>query len=259
MKRKTILFLGFSYLALIAVILIFGLGMRKTRSSSSTETLISPDTPVDEAEAAASRAATELSPPALTRTLTPVFETDTKEGTSSPTESITERAEAETGVPTWTFTTAKPDSTRTPTKAAYPLDQTLTITPEASKTQTRSPVNTSTVTTTPEQQTGWEGEWTVWFEQEDGAYISGEITINISATDLAGNGILGGIEYTFEGFAPDEWRVHGSWTSSSNSGSFIWEMLSDGQFGGRRDGSFGFCGVRPGLTKPDPCFIPIIS
>ena len=101
----------------------------------------------------------------------------------------------------------------------------------------------------------WGGFWFVYLEQADGTYLSGELTLTVAEADLAGSGTIGDAPYEFEGTIIDNGEgVQGTWTSPSGSGTFAWTALAEAEFAGSRDASLGFCGARPGLPQPAPCY-----
>ncbi|NLB18351.1 MAG: hypothetical protein GX825_06410, partial [Syntrophomonadaceae bacterium] len=163
----------------------------------------------------------------------------------------------------------QPTSTQKPQATAqnpYPItSQTPNPTnkPAATSTSTTKPSNTptstftKTLTPTATVQTGWAGTWTVWFQQVDGNYISGEMTIDAGTSEFNTTVLLGGKQYTFEGrIILNATQVLGSWTSDSTSGGFWWGLTENQEFVGGWDNQYGFCGIRAGQSQPEPCFSP---
>jgi len=147
-------------------------------------------------------------------------------------------------------------ATRQPTRPVI-LAPTVTFTQaqvRATATRTQTPLP-ATATATESVPVGWEGQWVVYMEQINGAYVTGIIDLDVNGEKLTGSGTIYGEQYAFEGFANDINSAEGYWTSQSATGYFRWQTLSTGQFGGSKDDQYGFCGARPGGTKPEPCRI----
>lgn len=197
--------------------------------------------PTATAENTTPQAGTPTPIPTQTRTATAALTQ-----TSTPAASSTQTRTA-TATLTQTRTSAVPSTqTRTPTST---LTATATPTKTATLTQTSTP--------TPTLQTGWAGEWKISWQMDDGNYVEGTISVGVSGTDFTASGAIGGINYTFTGIIVDqELTAFGSWTSPTSNGSFIWQAVGDGQFGGSRDLDFGFCGAREGSDLPEPCYVP---
>lgn len=179
---------------------------------------------------------------------------------------------AETGAPPTGATPSQPIPTvSVPTNAAgtgLPPTQgsgqptspnpTAIITPSKTPTRTNTPVPTATPTATP--QTGWEGVWVVYFQQTNGTYQTGEMTVTLNDTDLNAEGVINGIPFTFSGRILSGGLVaSGTWSSAQTSGSFTWTLVQSNQFGGDRDLMYGICGARVGAQPPEPCYIPPLS
>jgi len=198
-----------------------------------------------------SQAGTPTPTPTPTRTATATLtQTRTPAGPSTQTRTPV--------VPSTQTRTATATLTQTRTSAA---PSTLTHTPASTLTATATPTKTATLTQTstptPTLQTGWAGEWKVSWQMDDGNYVEGTISVGVSGTDFTASGAIGGINYTFTGIIVDqELTAFGSWTSPTSNGSFIWQAVGDGQFGGSRDLDFGFCGAREGSDLPEPCYVP---
>ena len=144
----------------------------------------------------------------------------------------------------------QPANTATPTKK--PTTNTATATQKPSNT----PTPTKTLTPTVTMQTGWEGEWKVFWQAQNQTYVEGMLTVEVAGTDFTAIAFLEGVNYTFTGrIIRDGETAFGNWTSPTSTGGFIWNDLGTGQFGGSRDNVFGFCGAREGVVPPNPCFI----
>lgn len=139
----------------------------------------------------------------------------------------------------------QPTATRTPTNKP-----TNTATPRPSNTAT------ATITLSPTQQTGWAGEWKVFWQLDNSNYVEGTITVEVVDTDFTASGTLGGVNYSFTGSIIEQGlSSFGNWTSPTSSGNFIWNNVGAEQFGGSRDTYFGFCGARSGVIPPNPCYL----
>lgn len=149
--------------------------------------------------------------------------------------------------------------TRTNTRAANP-SATSALNPSATPTRTPAASATSAPTATSTQATGWQGEWNINFQKNDGAYVSGTIIVALNGEELNAEGTLNGIPYQFNGrVVNDGLRAFGSWSNTQTSGSFTWTLVQTNQFGGDRDLMYGVCGARAGEAMPDPCYIPPLS
>ena len=153
----------------------------------------------------------------------------------------------------------------TQTRAATQPDQptnvsTATKKPANTAAATTTPTKTATLTPSPTMQTGWAGNWNVFWQLDNNNYVEGTITVEVAGTDFTASGTVGGVEYFFEGNIIDQGlSAFGNWTSLSSSGNFIWTTVGAGQFGGSRDTYFGFCGARNGVFPPNPCYLsPIL-
>ena len=146
--------------------------------------------------------------------------------------------------------------TATPTRTPTP-SRTATGAPNATATPSKTATNTATWTPSPTAQAGWEGEWKILWQANNQSYVEGTLSILVVGTDLTGTGTWGGVNYSFTGrIIYDGETAFGNWTSSAGNGSFIWENVGIGQFGGSRDLDFGFCGAREGTKMPDVCYVP---
>ena len=237
-----------------------------TQQSSELETATY--LPSDTQALAAS--ATGTSPASIVATNTrPPAATSTKASSSTqPTQSVitsypvptSQTASTNTPVPTNTaIATITPVPTNTTISTDAPTG-TFTATATATATRTATATATATQTLAPTAQTGWEGEWNVFWQLEDQIYVEGTLSIEVVGTDLTATGTLDGVDYSFTGRVIQEGELaFGNWTSATNNGGFIWNDLGEGQFGGSRDLYFGFCGAREGVDPPEPCYIPPLS
>ena len=131
-------------------------------------------------------------------------------------------------------------------------------TPTPTRPAAPSPTNTPSPTAT--QPSGWQGDWDISFQKEDGTYLSGQISVNMNGSDLAAEGLINGIRYQFTGrLIYDNQHMMGTWSSPQTSGSFNWTLVSPNQFAGDRDLWYGFCGARQGSNLPTPCYLPPLS
>lgn len=142
----------------------------------------------------------------------------------------------------------QPVSTATPTTKPATSTATKTVTPSSTPTKTLTP----TVTL----QTGWAGEWKVFWQMDNNNYVDGTITVVVAGTNFTANGTLGGVDYTFLGSIIEQGlTAFGDWTSPTSTGNFIWTDIGAGQFGGSRDTYYGFCGARNSVIPPNPCYL----
>lgn len=266
MKRKTLIIMASAYLILIAVIILIALLTQGTQSFakiSNNETEEGENSNYNLSGTDQSIKTDHVSgnsyPDQQTNESADLGAEQTNTNNEKSTETL-ETAEDIPGANTQTLvsmTAVFTNRTSTPSSSssAYPINaQTRTPTPRNSTSSTPSP------TITPTPQTGWGGDWTVYFQQSDGTYTSGEINIDITGTNLIGSGMINSTNYSFEGrIISGGQSAIGRWTNSSDSGDFDWTLISDNQFAGSRDINFGLCGTRPGWTPPDPCYIPPLS
>ncbi len=200
--------------------------------------------------------ATGTSPASIVATNTrPPAATSTKASTSTqPTQSVS------TSYPVPTSQTAS-TNTPVPTNTAIATNAptgtfTATATATATRTATATATATATQTLAPTLQTGWEGEWVIYLQQDNETYISGTMNLALNGTEVIASAKLDGVEYNFEGINhADGEQISGPWQSDSSSGYFWWLLVSENQFGGSQDLQYGFCGARVGFEMPDPCFI----
>jgi hypothetical protein len=48
-------------------------------------------------------------------------------------------------------------------------------------------------------QTGWEGEWKVFWQAQNQTYVEGMLTVEVAGTDFTAIAVLEGVNYTFTG------------------------------------------------------------
>lgn len=146
--------------------------------------------------------------------------------------------------------------------STQPLSPTNTRTsaPNPTPTRTVMPSATSTPTATATQVSGWQGDWMISFQRDDGSYLSGEMIVSLNGDQLFAQAELNGNPYQFNGRLINNGQVaFGTWSSAQTSGSFTWTLVQINQFGGDRDLMYGVCGARPGVDMPIPCYIPPLS
>ena len=258
MKRKLLTGILLSYTLLILLIVAIGLYIQQTDQPLVTETediINKTDSKLDEYLSQSSTttfvsAETEpvVTEPLVSPTLSP-----------ASTQSITETSVN----PTQTEQTSTP-SPPTSTSAGYPINDegtaTATVTPQSypvndSNTSTIPPTLTNALTSTPISQTGWEGEWSVYWEQKDGNFTSGLMNIEIDGSDLMASVSIEEEQYIFEGILNEKQNIAvGSWSNSQELGNFYWRMNEAGLFTGNLDSQIGFCGSRMESNMPEPCF-----
>ena len=143
----------------------------------------------------------------------------------------------------------------TPTrKYATPIPATATTKATQTRPSTLVPSLTPTATA-PTAQTGWEGEWVVYLQQ-DGKYITGTLTLTLNEEGAVASSDFDGAAYSFNGITFAEGtQITGSWQSDNSNGYFWWGLISENQFGGNLDLKNAFCGSRSGGGMPAPCFI----
>lgn len=148
---------------------------------------------------------------------------------------------------------------RTNTQAPNP-SATSAVNPSATLTRTTAPGATSTPTATATQLSGWQGDWVISFQKDDGTYLSGGMSVSLNGDQLLAEAVFNGSPYQFNGKLINNGQVaFGTWSSTQTSGLFTWTLVSIGQFGGDRDLLYGVCGARAGEAMPDPCYIPPLS
>lgn len=132
--------------------------------------------------------------------------------------------------------------------------------PTPTPTQPAAPSPTNTPSPTATQPSGWQGDWNISFQKEDGTYLSGQISVTMNDSDLTAEGLINGIRYQFTGrLIYDNQHMMGTWSSPQTSGSFNWTLVGPNQFAGDRDLWYGFCGARQGSNLPTPCYLPPLS
>jgi hypothetical protein len=244
MKRKTIIILAGVYLGIVAVIVLVSVLFKDNRLSLAEVDDQTEATPVSESGFSGTSTKDvvveeEILPnaTAIQSTPTDVLEVATVVVTSTE---ITQITETTVLIPTLTPTSNNNDIV--PSQTPVPTN---TIAP----TPTATPAPTST------PQTIWEGEWTAYFEQSNGLYQSGLLTVTLDNEGfIVASAVIGGFNYNFKGnLNADQTAVNGLWTSSSISGKFYWVLAGDEQFGGNINTLYGFCGARVGLEQPFPC------
>lgn len=114
----------------------------------------------------------------------------------------------------------------------------------------------TTLTRTPTPQTGWAGEWTVWYGAPSETHTKGSMIVSVTGTSLSAVAAFNGLEITLEGnLNPDKQSLSGQYASPMGDGWFLWQHITSTQFGGTLDNQQVFCAARPGAPKPEPCGI----
>jgi len=263
MKNKVFLVLVSSYIFLILIILAIGLKVQKTDQLMITGTGAAPGTitsqPDDDlfqfSKTAIDNNETQTwieTPSAAVETLLPLSVEPTK------TQTITAISQEPTQTKR-TSTTSAPTSTQsaypvpgegtaiaTTTSPPYPVEDVIT--------STLSPTSTVTPSYTSTTQTGWLGDWTVFWQQADGGFLSGLMSVSVDGSDVTASVSIGEDQYEFTGILNESIiTIVGSWSGSLESGNFYWRTLGLDQFSGNLDRQFGFCGSRSGGVRPEPC------
>ncbi|HQK43179.1 MAG TPA: hypothetical protein PLV20_06200 [Anaerolineaceae bacterium] len=174
------------------------------------------------------------------------------------------------GVPTSSSTIGMAQQNETPPPAALeptPINtqpfsptNTRTSAPNPTPTRTPAPSATNTPTSTATQASGWQGDWIITFQKDDGSYLSGEMSVSLNGIQLLAEAEVNGSLYQFNGQLRNNGQlVFGTWSTTQTSGSFTWTLVSASQFGGDRNLLYGICGARAGEEMPDPCYIPPLS
>lgn len=115
-------------------------------------------------------------------------------------------------------------------------------------------ITSSTPTSLP--QTGWDGQWTVWFGSPSGGHTTGTLSVTVSGESLSAKADFNGTEFHFEGnFDRSRKEVSGRYTRPAGDGWFFWQMITETRFGGTLDNLQVFCAARSGDLKPEPCGI----
>lgn len=112
-------------------------------------------------------------------------------------------------------------------------------------------------TTIPTQATGWGGEWTAWVADTADNYQSGVMKLTENGSDISGTVQLPNGVINLSGkITEDGKQVFGNYSSNMGSGLFFWERQGNYSLViGNRNNKNGFCAVRPGMEKPDPCMM----
>ena len=95
----------------------------------------------------------------------------------------------------------------------------------------------------------WTGGWYVWIGPQE---TEGRFFYRIDDESS------GPLSYVIKAFVSgDGSKLLGTWSAVGSTGEIEAQLLENGiQFIGNMDGQFPMCGVRPGGSKPDPCFGP---
>jgi len=248
---------------LTVLILVIGLNIQKTDQTFMTETRSFPGTPTTKPGEDGYQASKTAIDDIGTQTW---IETPSAEMVTLPSPSVeptkTQTITAISEEPTQTKRTST-TSTPTSTQPAYPVSgegtAIATITPppypvEDGTTSTLSPTPTVTPTRTSTTQTGWSGDWTVFWEQADGSFLSGLMSVSVDGSDVTASVSVGEDQYDFKGILNESiTTIVGYWSGSLESGNFYWRTLGLDQFSGNLDRQFGFCGSRSGGVMPEPC------
>jgi hypothetical protein len=254
MKHKILLVLALTYLALVLVIFAIGLNVQKIDQPfvNQTDAFLSATVSVpDNNQTQVFRTSVD-DVGAQNHTDRPKIDTETVVSPElEPTLTLkhtTSVQEPTPEAPTSTYPAYPiPDGTATATRTliAYPVEESATPAPTTS---------TAAPSTTPNPETGWGGDWTVFWEQPDGSYLSGQITVEIMGSEVSALGLLGGDQVGFQGIL-NESRVTvvGSWAGSGDGGNFYWRSYSSDHFIGSLDREIGFCAIRRGENLPEPC------
>ena len=263
MQRKLIIVMALSYIVLIAIIVAVGLNFHQCKQPSISAYGGYLNTRTSKPDEEISQILQNTSVKTETKVWVETPSSDIKSLRSpsvEPTKTQTITAISEE--PTQTKRTST-TSTPTLTQPAYPVSgegtaiATITLPPypvEDLSTSTLSPISTPTPSYTSTPQTGWIGDWTVFWQQGDGGYLSGLMVVSIDGSDVTTSVLIGDDPYNFTGIL-NESRVTvvGSWSGSIESGNFYWRTFEAGHFAGNVDRQFGFCGSRSGGVMPEPC------
>jgi len=260
MKRKLLIALGLSYILLILMILVIGLNLQRNDQPVITETSSASATPGETVQQVSKTTTDDIS--TQTWIVTSSIETETllSPGVEpSATHTITAVSEE----PTQSGGTATP-SAPTSTQSGYPVSgegtaTTITTQPpypvEDQATATLSSTLTATITSTTTTQTGWVGNWTVFWEQDDGSLLSGLMAVNLDGSEITASVSIGEDQYNFTGVLNEsQLTVVGSWSGSDEAGNFYWRSSMLGQFAGNLDRQVGFCGARSEEDLLESCF-----
>jgi len=259
MKRKLLTAIVLSYTLLVSLILVLGLYFQQIDQPFTTET----EDIIDKTDSELDENLVQPSNTAIVSTKTHSTLTETLVS-PSPEQAITQTVTAIFEDPTQTQQTSTPLAP-TSTSPGYPINDEGTAT--ATETQQSYPVNdsiTSTIsptltdgpTSTSITQTGWQGEWIVYWEQAGGGFLSGLMNIEFDGSDMFASVSIGEELYDFEGILNENQNIAvGSWSDALELGNFYWRMNDLGQFAGNLDSQIGFCGARLESSMPDPCFL----
>jgi hypothetical protein len=260
MQRKLLIHVVLLYIALMASILAIGLSYQQRENLQGAKTGVSHDEKPSEIVEAVSRfseTSVEYSGeqfPSKTPYLeSEVLRTQTTEPTITPVlEGLSQLSQTPETTPTTITLPAYPSIVET---TALP---TWTGTPSQNPEETRIPTNVLTTdpspTITSVSQTGWNGEWVVFWEQQDGSFLSGIMNVYVEKYNLTAAVSLGQVDYHLEGILNESQIIAvGSWFGSGGSGNFYWRTNALEQFVGNFDREFGFCGARAENNMPDPC------
>lgn len=100
----------------------------------------------------------------------------------------------------------------------------------------------------------WDGKWTVWFQDNSGAYSRGTMELTSNPEGIRGEVILDEFSFKLSGGLLDDGRqAKGDWEGGNEKGTFWWRLNYEGFFTGSRNTRFGFCGSQLHETRPDPC------
>jgi len=257
MKRNYLLILSLSYIGLISIIIVIGLAIRKSPQATLLET---------------ADGGTTISQNTLPKTATPTFTLTSSEEvpaqTQSPTPEVPKTLKVTPSPLEVTSTNTSTPLSPTSTQEGYPIngENTATITStqtsytdEGTPTLIPTPTRTRTLTRTAVPQTGWGGEWVIYWENEDGTYSSDEILVTLNGDEISAQANINDFIFNFEGKMIREKKiVEGLWENETTSGFFYWEMGINTAFSGNWNNEFGFCGVRPGNDQPDNCKIILV-
>lgn len=140
---------------------------------------------------------------------------------------------------------------------------TLTPTLQIARTPTHTPTITRTpITPTATLETGWAGEWVVYYASVDhlDQLEQGTMTVKLDGKQLDATAKFGNSTLHLMGMiSEDEQNANGEYTQGSESGWFYWEKVSGSQFGGTMGNLFAFCASRKLEDRPDKCYIGVLS
>jgi len=265
MKRKTIILSAIAYLTLIAVILVIGLTIKRTQLTSDKESASeSSSMPLTAGNvgltATRTKARTESSPqiPLVDATSGTAYPMPEDEQTGYPDAESTELVTPITPSPTPSPQVQSSGTARslTPTRTTQPTE---TVQPTKTSTRTATQMPSKTPTRTPTPQTGWEGEWTIWYGKPSEPLEKGSMEVEVFNENIEAFATIGEKDLEFLGvLAGDSKEAYGQCIIHFEQGDFYWELISNNQFIGRINNNFAFCASRHNEQQPDPCgvFIP---